>query len=263
MKLLAVIATATLTLNAALVPRAVAAVAQRQPSPWGNLEWFELEIDPFLFRFSVLPGDAIMYSKNPRDKEHGQTLLLPRADPRAAALIESLDALIRAHRLMESAPHEPEKTFRDETVRTPSVHFRIGYGTDGQGKNKRWQSYYRSDELPDNVRQFIEDCTKLGDDLGRSAAGPGITKEEVRRLMPSMEKYSRIKITAAGEIHLNDRPAPLEELDAELRRLKKLDGGVLLYQDPPAPGSRAKVTAAVREVERRVRELKLEIIREP
>lgn len=150
MKPLTVIATAVLTLTAALVACAGmrAGAAQRQSSPWGNLEWFELEIDPFLFRFSVIPGDSILYSKNPRDKENGYTWVLPRDDPKAASVIRSLDDLIRAHRLMESTPNEPGKTFKDETVQTPSVHLRIGYGTDGAGRNRRWQSYTVADSKP-------------------------------------------------------------------------------------------------------------------
>ncbi|MFL6282507.1 MAG: ExbD/TolR family protein [Pyrinomonadaceae bacterium] len=238
-----------------------AGAAQRQSSSWGNLEWFELEIDPFLFRFSVIPGDSIMYSKNPRDKENGYTWVLPRDDPKAASVVKSLDDLIRAHRLMESPPNEPVKTFKDETVQTPSVHIRIGYGTDGQGGNKRWQSYYHSDNLPNNVKEFIEACQKLGDDYYRSAGGAlPITPEEFRQHFPSSEKNAIVKITAKGELYVNDRQVSLEELDAELRRVKKVGGGVLFQEEPPEDGSREKAAAVASAVMRKIRELKLEMV---
>ena len=255
------IAAVVLTLIATLVAcgGTRAGAAQRQSSSWGNLEWFELEVEPFLFRFSVIPGDAILYSNNPLDREKGFTLVLPRDDPKAASVIKSLDDLIRAHRLMESPPNEPEKTFKDETVQTPSVHLRIGYGTDGQGRNKRRQSYYRSDSLPDNVKEFIEACRKLGDGLRPSGGAATITPDEIRRHFPSSEKYSTVKITARGEIYLNDRRASLEELDAELRRLKKLNGGVLFHQEPPEDNSRKKAAAVAGAVMRKIRELKLEM----
>jgi hypothetical protein len=260
MKPLTVIATAVLTLTAGLVACGGlgTGAAQRQPSSWGNLEWFELEIDPFLLRFSVIPGDAIMYSKNPHDKENGLTWVLPRDDPKAASVIKSLDGLIRAHHLMESTPNEPEKTFKDATVHTPSVHLRIGYGTDGAGRTKRWQSYYRSDDLPNNIKEFIEACQRLGDDLS-TAGGTPLTPEEFRRHFSSSEKYARVKITAKGEIYLNDRQASLEELNAELMRLKKINGGVLFDQEPPEEGSREKAAAVADAIMRKIRELKLEM----
>jgi hypothetical protein len=237
-----------------------AGAAQRRPPPsWGNLEWFELEIDPFVFRFSVIPGHSILYSKNPRDKENGYTWVLPRDDPKADSLVKSLDALVRAHGFMESVPNEPEKTFKDETVHTPSVHLRIGYGTDGEGRGRRWQSYYRSDDLPDNVKKFIEACQKLGDGHLRSAGGIPVTPEELPRHFPPSERVSHIKITAKGEIYLNDRRASLEGVNAELRRLKKLNGGVLFQQEPPEGGSRKKAAAAAAAVKRKIRELKLEM----
>jgi hypothetical protein len=262
MKTLTVIAAAVFTLTVALVAcgGAGAGAAQREPSSWGNLEWFELEIDPFLFRFSVIPGDSILYSKNHLDKENGFTWVLPRDDPRAASVIKSLDAIIRAHRLMESAPNEPEKTFKDETVRTPSVHLRIGYGTDGAGNNKRWQSYYRSDNLPDNIKEFIEACQKLGDGL-RPAGGAPITPEELPRYFgATSERTASVKITSKGEIYLNYRRASLEELNAELMRLKKINGGVLFRQEPPEAGSRKKAAAVAGAVMRKIRELKLEMV---
>lgn len=266
MKPLTFIAATVLILTAALVARAGTGdgAAQQQPPPpsssssWGNLEWFELEIDPFLFRFSVIPGDAIMFSKNPNDKENGHTWVLPRDDPKAASVIKSLDALVRAHHLMESTPNEPAKTFKDETVGTPSVHMRIGYGTDGQGKTKRWQSYYRSDALPNNVKEFIEACQRLGDEQLGSAEAPTLTPEELRRHFPSSEKYSTVKIDAEGKIYLNDKPASLEEVDAELTRLKKLNGGVLL-QEPPEAGSQKKAEAVAAAVKRKIKELNLEM----
>lgn len=266
MKPLTVIAATFLILTAALVARAgtgdgAAQQQQSQPqsSSWGNLEWFELEIDPLLFRFSVIPGDAIMYSKNPGDKENGVTWILARDDPKTASVIKSLDALVRAHRLMESPPHEPEKTFKDETVQAPSVHMRIGYGTDGKGRSKRWQSYYRSDDLPNNIKEFIEACQKLGDEQRASATAPPATREELPKYFPSYAKYSAIKIDAKGEIYLNDKRASLEEVNAELRRLKKLNGGVMIQQEPPENGSRKKAAAVVAAVERKVKELKLEV----
>ncbi len=227
----------------------------RQPSSWGNLEWFELEIDPLILRFSVLPGAAIMYSKDIRDKEHGLTVIVRRDDPRAAAVIKSLDALIREHRLMESTPNEPQKTFQVETVNTPSVHMRIGYGTDGQGRNKRWQSYYRSDDLPPNVKAFIEACRKLGDSLGQSGGSP-MSEEEFLRQTTGKE-VARIKITAKGDIYLNDQPVSFARVTAELKRLKEADGKVLYYREPPEEGSQRKAAAAADAVTQTVKELNL------
>ena len=180
MKSLTMVAVAVLALSASLVScrgQGAGGAQQRAAAGAGNLEWFELEVAPFMMRFAVVPGHEVMYSKNPQDKEKGKTVLVSRDDPKAASVIKSLDALVKSHRLLESTPNEPEKTFRDETVQTPSVHLRIGYGTDGEGKGQRWQSYYPGDDLPDNVRKFIESCTSLGEDLLREAAGPPPAQE--------------------------------------------------------------------------------------
>jgi hypothetical protein len=260
MKSLTIIAIAALTLASILVgcESMSAGVAQKQQSSWGNLEWFELEIDPFILRFSVLPGLAIVYSKDIHDKEHGLTWVLERDDPKAAAVIRSLDALIREHHLMESTPNEPQKTFQTETVKTPSVHMRIGYGTDGQGRNKRWQSYYRSDNLPPNIKAFIEACRNMGDSLGQSG-GPPMPEEEFLRKTTGKE-IAKIKITAKGDIYLNDKQVPLEQMTTELKRLKEADGEVLYYRESPEENSQGKATAVVDAVMRKIKELKLRMV---
>jgi hypothetical protein len=262
MKPLTMLAVAILTLTAALVActGTRTEAARRQSSSRDNLEWFELEIDPFVFRFSVIPGDSIMYSKNPSDKEHGYTWVLPRTDPKADSVIKSLDALIRAHRLLESTGNEPEKTFKDETVHTSSVHLRIGYGTDGTGKNRRWQSFYPADNLPNNIKEFIEACQNLGDNFLSSTGGTTLTPEEFIQHFSSREKYAHIKITARGELYLNRKQASLEAVNAELTRLKKIDGGVLFYQEPPEDGSRKKAGAVAAAVMRKIKQLKLEMV---
>lgn len=259
MKPLTIIVLAALTLAAALVGcgSMSAGGAQKQQPPWGNLEWFELQIAPFTLRFSVLPGTAIMYSKDIYDKERGITAILARDDPKAPAVIKALDALIREHRLMESIPNEPQKTFQVETVKTPSVHMRIGYGTDGQGRNRRWQSYYRSDNLPPNVKAFIEACRKLGDGLVQSG-GPRMSEEEFLR-QASGKEVAKIKITAEGDIYLNGRPASLAQVMTELKRLKEADGTVLFYREPPEEGSQGKAVA-VDAVTQKIKELKLRLV---
>jgi hypothetical protein len=242
---------------AACVSTSAGAARRQQQSSWGDLQWFELEIDPFLFRFSVLPGSAILYSKNPREGKEGDTWLLPREDPKAASVIKSLDALIRKHHLMESAPNEPEKTFRRDTMTTPSVHLRIGYGTDGQGKNKRWQSFYPSDSLPDNVKEFIDECKTLGDGLGQ-AGGPPLSEEQTLRLTVAKE-IARVKITSKGVIYLNRDEVSLEQLGAGLERLQKAGGAVLYYQVPPEDGFQDKSAAALDALLRKIKELKLPV----
>lgn len=262
MKPLTIIALALLTSAmtvAACASTSAGAARRQQQSSWGDLQWFELEIDPFVFRFSVLPGSAILYSKNPRERKEGDTWLMQREDPKAASVIKSLDALIRKHHLMESTPNEPEKTFRPDTVTTPSVHLRIGYGTDGQGKNKRWQSFYRSDSLPDNVREFIEECKTLGDGLGQAGGRP-LSEEQALR-MTVVKQVVKVKITSKGVIYMNRDEVSLEQLGAALERLQKAGGAVLYYQVPPEEGFQDKSAAALDALLRKIKELKMLVVR--
>jgi hypothetical protein len=260
MKPFTIIAIAALTLSMTLAgyKSISAGVAQKQPSSWGNLEWFELEIDPFILRFGVLPGTAILYSRDIHDKEHSMTWIMERDDPKAAAVIKSLDVLIRKHHLMESTPNEPEKTFQEKTVETPSVHFRIGYGTDGQERNKRWQSYYRSDKLPPNIKAFIEACRNIGDSLGQSGGSPVSEEEFLRKT--TRKEIAKIKITAKGDIYLNDRQVSLEQVTAKLKRLKEVDGEVLYYQESSEEDAQGKAAAVADAVMQKIKELKLRMV---
>jgi hypothetical protein len=232
-----------------------AKAAQNSMPLWGKLEWFELEVRPSGFRFAVVPDQAILFGKELGDKKTGGIWLVPRDDRNADSIIQTLDSLIRSHHIMESVPNKPEKSFREDTMQSSSIHLRVGYGSDGYGRNKRWQSYYEIDDVPSNIKAFVEACRTFGVSTISAHPSQVISGDKAKLLVTS--EVAKIKITTIGEIYLNKRRVTLEELDVELRRLKKANGIVWYYREPEEPNE--KVATVIHDVIEKIIELKLPI----
>ena len=159
-------------------------------SPWGKLDWFELQITPHVFRFAVLPNQPVLIgfgtvATQPTPSEPiveqvkpATYLISPATNSVQVDLIVSLlDDLIEKHQVFQSPSHEPHKTFQDVYLHVPSLHLRIGYGT------RRWQSWYAKGDgnLPENIREFMAACYGLGMLTAKSVQGKSISGDEALR----------------------------------------------------------------------------------
>lgn len=226
-------------------------------SSWGRLEWFELQISPNKFRFAVVPDQAIMLAKEYGEKTRGGIWLLQRDDTMANTIINTLDSIIRLNHVIENKENSPEKTFEDDSLKTPSLHIRIGYGTDGYGTKKRWQSYYTLENVPANIETLVQACRSLCDRAINSLSSQDISKEHAQLLITP--NVAKVKIAKNGDIYLNKRRVSLKELKQELRQLKESEGIVWYYREKPQKDPKGKVEAVMQDVLKIIIELKLPV----
>jgi len=219
-----------------------------------SLEWFELQICPYDFRFAVLPQQPILIGWQRENSDDNLLWLMSREDYPDAfrSIINSLDSLIKSSRVLETEPHEPETTFEEGAMNMPSMHLRIGYGTDGYGTGYRWQTCYDITEIPDKFLSFLEGCRKLA--LGIIEANPGrdVSDHEawelthVKRTPDQLFNapdavIAKIKITKEGDIILDGKAVTLDELGMKLERVRRQEGIVWYHREHPPnePGEKA------------------------
>jgi hypothetical protein len=210
---------------------------QESKTSWGKLEWFELELCPFEFRLAVIPKQPVLFAYKPTGTDKNLTYLMPTDEHKEVfdSIIQSLDVLIRKNRIMENKPHEPEKTFDSEAKKEPSLHLRIGYGTDGYGSSKRWQSSYSINEIPPSIQVLLDGCRELGIKAVTSLASHEMSKTQAmeallvardkdKLVQPPNGQVAKLKITTTGDIYLNHKKVSFEELSLALTHLKKING---------------------------------------
>lgn len=127
------------------------------PSEWGVLEWFELEESPFVMRFAVVPDQPILFAAA-RDKGRDpETWIVPADAALRTEVTSHLDFLIRANRVVETRPNEPQKAFAEDVRNKRATHVRISYGG-----NRRWAGYFPKELLPQSVAALKAGCIQYG-----------------------------------------------------------------------------------------------------
>jgi hypothetical protein len=128
--------------------------------------WFEIQIAPFEFRLAVLPGQPVLFGYSEDEGRPGA----------AKAFAAGLADVIRSHPVYRSEPNESAKCFQVETLKTPSLHVRVGWA-DG----KRWATYYPQDAIPPHMAELVRACRRLGVERIASLNSRPLTPEEALR----------------------------------------------------------------------------------
>ena len=79
-------------------------------------------------------------------------------------------------------------------------------------------------------------------------SAPGCSKQSKSRVIMAPTEVAKVRISADGKVYLNERVVTLDELQGELQRLKRVQGGVWLVDessDGPARKQGQKVSAAI------------------
>jgi hypothetical protein len=218
-----------------------------------RLEWFELQVCPLEFRLAVIPEQPTLIGFG-GEGEEGETALIPYEENAAAVdrLIESLDALVRRHRLFETAMRAPERCFEDDPMQTASLHLRVAYA-DGT----RWAAMYPLAKVPANVQALLDECRELGRRVIRESRGTPLSPEAALSVVdpeggagaprpPAV--IARVKVRRSGEVLLDGRPTDLKELRRVFDRLKKEGGGVWYYREDPAGEPPAEAMVVIQAV---------------
>jgi len=127
----------------------------RRPSEWGTLEWFEMEETPQVMRLALIPRQPILFAGTIRGRL--STWMADVDAAQRASFTSEVDYLIRANRVIETKPDDPEKAFAEDTRKMPALHIRIAYVESG-----RWQACFRSGKLPPSIQAFQQGCIALG-----------------------------------------------------------------------------------------------------
>jgi hypothetical protein len=124
-----------------------------------RLTWFEVQVCPRQLRFAVVVDQPALFGYLPDGEDQVRNLFMPVPgnQDRLASLLESLDWLLQVNEIPESPQQAPEQAFKQDMMRTESVHITIAY-SDGT----RWSSVYPLDAVPQNVRNLVEQAKYLG-----------------------------------------------------------------------------------------------------
>jgi hypothetical protein len=123
---------------------------QEAPSEYGKLTMVEVEIAPHRFRIALARREPYFIGFTPKGGNKPIMSFGP-ALPKKEERLEQVDMLISADRVMETWVYD-EGAFEPDTLERPSVHVRVLYD-----ERTGWQSWYPMDQVPPNIRSFVED----------------------------------------------------------------------------------------------------------
>jgi hypothetical protein len=132
-------------------------LGSKAPSQWGELQWFEIEEAPHVWRVFLARGQQFLVSLAPPPGQKAEVFIGGPMPPASEdAWFAQLDFIVCSDRVLETPMHEPDLVFHESAQDDPSLHIRISYGS-----NRRWACRYRLSEIPSHLASFQTDVTRV------------------------------------------------------------------------------------------------------
>jgi hypothetical protein len=219
-----------------------------------RLTWFELQIDPFVYRFAYSPGHPLFISLSGKNGEKGSVLLV-RQDHVPEVYdqtIERLNALIRASGVLQLPMERPNQAFSDEATKANNVHLRFRFAD-----NTAWASVYAPDAVPPEVSHLLDEAKFLARELVAGQANQKIDGDQALEHLKSDEQSPggsspnivlKIRISATGVIAVDERIVTITELEHALNELKQRKGVVWYHREAGASVPSPETVAIIKQV---------------
>ena len=119
---------------------------------------FELEICPLQFRLAAKSRDGMLLGYRQEDTGKRRTVITNYQDNAQLvdAMLESLHWLLQANSVLDTPVAFPASVYNPMYMTDPSVHLVFAY-SDG----RKWGSMYPLEELPDNIRNLVDQVKYL------------------------------------------------------------------------------------------------------
>lgn len=210
---------------------------KKTPAVTYRLQWFELQVNPMVYRFAIMPEQPILIGLPGENGEKGSVLLVryDQAPETYTKIVESIDTLVRQHKLLSLPMKDPGLAFQEAAMNTPGTHLRLAYAD-----KTSWAGAFPAGTEPSALNVLVEATKTLAKQVKREIGGQIIdgdkAMEHIKRENNSSQKNSpaivlRVKVSADGKIFVNRQAATLANLHAALDELKTKNGEVWYHRE--------------------------------